>query len=691
MEHPPAIEKLHPKLEAGAAISMMGSLSNTIDSSTAPQIRVLPDRVINQIAAGEVIERPAAVVKELVENSLDAGATRVEVEFRHGGKSYIRIEDNGCGMAPDAALLAMERHATSKLREAEDLHKITSLGFRGEALPSIASVSRFTLKTRPADREHGTEIFINGGKFIHQRECGMPPGTRIEVAHLFNSVPARRKFLKTDNTEAAHIIHLVRLLAVARPETAFTLIEDGRTVFQSPECPTMKDRVAEIWGRQLAGQLVELPEVSGNSGLRLKGLIGQPGVGRTTRKEMIALVNGRAVDSRTLNYALIEGYHTHIPKGRFPLAFLFLEIDPAAIDVNIHPAKREVRFRDEGGVRRFVLNAVQDRLRELATFELKKSVPEEPVDDAARTAKEQLAKASLPKPAITPPAPEPPVKPPAPSSYPRTKPKPVSEDFRAKYVAKESPAKPVAKKPLPDEPANAELSTSASSTPQSPARPPSVKAESAPIETPESEAPLAPTPEPKATRFKWRFLGRFKVDFALFETETALTLVRLRAAHERIWYERIAGYFASQSQARQQLLFPVPLEFEPRTAAVIQDHLDWIDEHGFTLEEFGRNFYRLEAHPDWLPEAQAESFLRDMIDRLLAGEIDPKRTQLAHEALAKIAATRAIRYDDNLPDAAIEHLVEQLLECRQPLSCPRGRPTIVELSANEMRKRFGLG
>ncbi|MGE9296751.1 MAG: DNA mismatch repair endonuclease MutL, partial [Puniceicoccales bacterium] len=343
--------------------------------------------MVNQIAAGEVIERPAAVVKELVENALDAGATRIEVEFRHGGKSYIRIEDNGCGMTPDDALLALERHATSKLQEADDLLKITSLGFRGEALPSIASVSRFTLKTRRQGWDHGTEIFINGGKFIHQRECGMPAGTRIEVAHLFNSVPARRKFLKTDNTEAAHIVHLVRLLAVARPGTAFTLLEDGRTVFRSPECPTMTDRVAEIWGRQLASQLVVLPEVTGDNGLKLRGLIGQPGVGRSTRREMIALVNGRAVDSRTLNYALIEGYHTFIPKGRYPLAFLFLEISPAAVDVNIHPAKREIRFRDEADVRRFVLTHVQDRLRDITQgTQIKKSVPATPPDEAARQA-----------------------------------------------------------------------------------------------------------------------------------------------------------------------------------------------------------------------------------------------------------------------------------------------------------------
>src|SRR6185369_3764566 len=238
------------------------------------KVRILPDRVANQIAAGEVIERPAAVVKELVENALDAGATRVEVEFRHGGRSLIRVEDNGCGMSRDDALLALERHATIKIAEAADLDHLASYGFRGEALPSIASVSRFELQTREASSDSGTEILVNGGKFVHVRDCGRPVGTRIEVTHLFNSVPARRKFLKTDQTEAAHIIHCVRLYALACPRTAFTLIEDGRVIFRSPECATFGDRIAEIFGRQILEALVAIEAVE--PGVKLSGLIGRP-------------------------------------------------------------------------------------------------------------------------------------------------------------------------------------------------------------------------------------------------------------------------------------------------------------------------------------------------------------------------------------------------------------------------------
>ena len=328
-----------------------------------PSIKVLSERVANQIAAGEVIERPAAVVKELVENALDAGATRIAVEFRAGGRALLRVEDNGHGMNREDAQLAFERHATSKIDEAADLDRLTTFGFRGEALPSIASVSRCTLQTRTGAGDAGTEILIDGGKLGHVRDCGRPVGTTVEVAHLFHPVPARRKFLKADRTEAAHIAQCVRLYALAAPAVAFTLVEDGRVIFRSPACTTLADRVAEIFGPSLVDELVPLE--AAEDGLGLHGLIGRPGVGRGTRHEMITFVNSRPVDSRALNYALLESYHQSLPKGRYPVAFVFLECNPAAVDVNVHPAKREVRFRDEPAVRSFVIRSVLQRLREI--------------------------------------------------------------------------------------------------------------------------------------------------------------------------------------------------------------------------------------------------------------------------------------------------------------------------------------
>ncbi|MFM9000131.1 MAG: DNA mismatch repair endonuclease MutL [Opitutia bacterium] len=325
-------------------------------------IRVLEDKVANQIAAGEVVERPAAVVKELLENSLDAGATRVVIDFSRGGKAQIVVEDDGRGMSAEEASLCLLRHATSKIRVAADLDRVVTFGFRGEALPSIASVSRFTLQTRAAGDPSGTEVLVLGGRTVHVRDHGMAVGTRIEVANLFHPVPARLKFLKSEETESAHIIRLVRLYAVAHPAVGFLLREDGREVFRSPGDAPLVDRVREIWGRQVAEEVTVMPPFQ-RDGMKLTGLLGRPGVSRGTRQDLVTVVNGRPVDSRTMAFALTESYHTLIPKGRYPLAFIFLEIDPAWVDVNVHPAKREVRFRDEARVRGFIIGSVLAALR----------------------------------------------------------------------------------------------------------------------------------------------------------------------------------------------------------------------------------------------------------------------------------------------------------------------------------------
>ena len=326
------------------------------------KVRILPDRVANQIAAGEVIERPAAVVKELVENALDAGATRISVEFAHAGRSLIRVEDNGQGMSPEDARTALQRHATSKIGDAADLDKLATFGFRGEALPSIASVSKFTLWTRPSEEDSGTEIAVHSGRLLHERSCGRPVGTRIDVEHLFEPVPARRKFLKSDRTEAGHIVDCVRLYALACPSTSFTLVEDGKQIFRSPECTRLADRVAEIYGPQATEGLLEID--IREEGLGLTGLIGRPGVGRGNRHGMVAFVNTRPVDSRAINGALIESYRESLPEGRYPVAFVFLQCRPVDVDVNVHPAKREVRFRSEAVVRSFVIRAILSTIRD---------------------------------------------------------------------------------------------------------------------------------------------------------------------------------------------------------------------------------------------------------------------------------------------------------------------------------------
>lgn len=336
----------------------------------------LPDSVANQIAAGEVVERPVAVVKELVENALDADASSIEVQFEKGGKALIRVLDDGIGMSRDDAVLALERHATSKIREVDDILKIGSFGFRGEALPSIASVSRFCLKTRTRESAEGTEIHVNGTAAPVVRDCGMSPGTEVTVANLFQTVPARRKFMKTDRTEAAHILQMCRLLAIAHPEVAFSLVEDGHEVFRSPACPDYSQRVREIFGKRRMEEL--LPIDCAVDGIRLKGLVGRPGSGRSTRSEMITYVNDRPVDSRLLNYALIESYHRFIPRGRYPMAFLFVQVPPEEVDVNVHPTKREIRFRNEPRIRTAVMNGLIDFLGAHSNTVLRKAEPVEP-------------------------------------------------------------------------------------------------------------------------------------------------------------------------------------------------------------------------------------------------------------------------------------------------------------------------
>jgi DNA mismatch repair protein MutL len=600
-----------------------------------PQIRVLPDHVANQIAAGEVIERPAAVVKELVENALDARATRVEVEFRHGGRSLMRIEDNGHGMTRDNALLSLERHATSKINVAVDLDKLGSFGFRGEAVPSIASVSKFTLQTRAQADELGTEILVNGGKIVHVRECGRPVGTRIEVEHLFNSVPARRKFLKRDRTEAAHIVAGVRLYALASPGVAFTLIEDGRKIFQSPECPALADRVAEIFGRQLAEQLVPLKADEGN--FHLEGFIGRPGVGRSTRHEMIVFVNGRPVDNRTLNYALIESYHESLPKGRYPPAFVFFTLPPHEVDVNVHPAKREARFRSEAAVRGFVIRAVLERLRELG---------------GGMAASSPAGEESTPAPDFEP-LPKSELRPEAPTGEQTAGPKPAESIAHNLAV-----------------PRLGELR-------QTPTRGPAV----------ESVQPTTSKSELKGSR-SWRFIGMAHGSYGLFETSAGVMWVNRRAAHERVWFERLQSEFKAGEVAGQQLLLPVPLELDPVASALLVDRLEFLTAHGFGLAEFGRNFFRIEAIPVWMEPADAEPFVRDLLGALRDGGFPADNVELARESLARLACAKAVRLPESTGETHWRALLDQLFACRAPHSSPAGRPTYFEMSHGEVARRF---
>lgn len=610
-----------------------------------PQIRILSDRVANQIAAGEVVERPVAVVKELIENSIDAGASKIEVEFRNGGKSYLRVEDDGCGMNADQALLSLERHATSKIRKASDLHEVQTFGFRGEALPSISSVSRFMLRTRAKSSTEGNEIFINGGKMIHVKECGMPYGTRIEVSQLFNSVPGRRKFLKTEVTEAAHIIHMSKLYALAHPSITFSLVEGGRTIFRSPACEGFAERVRETLGKGLAECLA--PIESSQSGLSLEGLIGKPGQSRSTRKEMIFFVNRRPVESKTVSYAVLEAYHTYAPKGRYPPAILFLSLDPSQVDVNVHPAKREIRFRDERKVRQFLMDSILERNRQLAGK----------VDEVTNEPEmERDPSSGMLVPKIDP------------RILKLHQAKPGVSLGDGMGFARE-PELPLGKRPVGQGP---DLNAGG-------------------IENGEGVGEASPSLSVGLRHevdVGWKFLDRPHGDMAIFSTPQGVVALHCRAAYERIRFEQLEDSLVGEGKSRTQtLLLPESLELDGVDAAMLEKGRGGLDKVGFALEEFGRNFYRIEGCPTWIDPSEAVGFVRDFLEVARENGGDMNTEAFAKEALIR-QATKSKGSVEDFSDDEIVRMANRLLICRNPYTCPRGRPTYFEIPKRDFETRF---
>lgn len=611
-------------------------------------IRVLPDQVANQIAAGEVVERPVAVIKELVENSIDAGAKKIEIEFRQGGKAYMRIEDDGKGMDPKDALLSLERHATSKIQSADDLNTLYSFGFRGEALPSIASVSRFHLQTRPADQEVGTEILINGGKLIHNRECGMPPGTRIEVANLFNTVPARRKFLKADATESAHIIQLTRLFAIAHPEISFCLREGARNVFRSPVCLELKERIGEIYNLEIANNLI--PISTEKMGYKLTGLIGKAGTGRATRQEMITLVNHRPVDSKTLNFAIVEAYHSFISKGRYPIAFLFLEINPAEIDINVHPSKKEIRFHNEGLVRNLLIESIIECLQP----------------------KQKISASEIPYSNVSP------------STVPSIQPSLTRKN--GEKPPSKSPQKTTGDYKLKEEKVPKSTLAKGSFRPKAVLAAATQDLKKIPVE----KVPNRPSQIKKPTNpFPWSFIGLHTKHLALFEDSNGLIVLHCKAAQERILFEKIERYLQSEQKASQNLLLPIPLELDALANQALEDILGDLHKSGFSIEEFGRNFYRIEAIPAWMEPEEAKFFLIDLIDLVKEQGQLSKSRKVTDEIFTKLATARSSQSKQKLTPGEAIQIAQALLNCITIHTSPTGKPTYFELSNTSFTEKFG--
>jgi DNA mismatch repair protein MutL len=657
------------------------------------RIRLLPDHVANQIAAGEVVERPASVVKELVENSLDAQAERVTVEIQGGGRSLIRVTDDGVGMSRDDALLCLERHATSKIQRAEDLAAIATMGFRGEALPSIASVSRFTLTTRERENEspEGTRIQINGGKMLEVKAAGSAPGTTIEARQLFFNLPARRKFLRTEETEAAHIQHYLMLAALAFPEVAFTFHKDGRLVWQLPavkkggdmasRLAALRERLRALYGDEqkilpvdfagsisesgdLSDDSVSQPLATAHSSFKVWGFIGAPGVSRSTRQDQHVFVNRRPVENRGLNFALLEGYHTSLMKGRYPVCCLFLEIDPAAVDVNIHPAKREVKFHREREVRRMVAQAVRETL--LRFHDEPSSIGRGDVGIAGQKPREKSEQVASASQSSLPNFPSP-LKPAAvPFPSPAQQPS-LGMGFR------------------PSQPAPAPTTTPR--TPSAPSDSTHVAAASPPQPATHSERSNEPVPLLKVPLRLVGVIGRL---YVLLESDRGLVLLDQHAAHERILFEQMLNRLEQNQQApSQRLLLPETVELSARDANFLREQLQALTRLGVGLNEFGERTFLLDALPPFVKAADARRFVVELLDELKAAGQEVNTLRLGEHTVAKTVCRHAVKANDPLAGRELENLVEDLRHCAMPYTCPHGRPTIIEMNFRELEKKFG--
>ena len=606
------------------------------------RIRLLPDTVASQVAAGEVVERPASVVKELIENSIDAGARRIEIMIRRGGISLIRVIDDGCGMDHDDALLSLERYATSKIRSVGDLQAIGTLGFRGEALPSIASVSRFRLTARETGAIAGTEIIVNGGKIDIVRESGEAPGTQVEVRSLFFNLPARRKFLRSENTESRNIEHQIHLQAIGHPQIAFTLLRDDRLMFQLPATATLRDRIRDLYGVELLDRLIQV-NGSGPRKIQISGFIGRAGLSRQTRAQQLIFVNGRAIESGLITGAVREGYHTALMKGQYPVTFLFLDLDSAAVDVNVHPAKREVRFRDPAGVREAIVACVQQTL------------------ERARTEwQEKFRAPAMPPPSI---------------------PQKTTVDLKLRH---EITSPEASDRELPNlgpatvVPTRRDLAASALATADHPGQ------------ANQSDKALSPVASgADGNRQQFQIIGVLNKLYILMENANGLVLVDQHAAHERILFEELRRKMEEQGVPTQKLLLPQTFDLPPRDADWIERNLPTLEKMGIGIESFGPNTFKIDSLPAFLDVLDPAQFMSKVIDDLRSVSNSSSAMRMGEEMIAKTVCRHAVKANDPLGYLEVEKLIRDLLDCDLPYCCPHGRPTMIQISLAELEKKFG--
>ncbi|MCU1263259.1 MAG: mismatch repair protein MutL [Bryobacterales bacterium] len=627
------------------------------------RIRVLSDNVANQIAAGEVVERPASVVKELLENSLDAGATSFRIDIENGGRRLIRIADNGCGMLRDDALLAFERHATSKLHDAKDLLCIATLGFRGEALPSIASVSRLVLESRSAEETTGNRIEIAGGKILNVGEIAAPPGTAIAVRDLFFNVPARKKFLRTEQTELAHIGSLVTHYSLAHPDKTFELLNGTAELLHVTPVPTLRERVFQVFGSDALDELIEvggrertllLAEEEPRT-FRVSGFVSRPQVQKNNRNSIFVFVNGRLIRDRLMLHALSSAYHNLMPPACYPFALLFLDCPSEEVDVNVHPSKTEVRFRHQS----FVHDAVRDIIREL----LMQSRPAP-----------AFATSPMPQPAAGLPYSE------------------FTQAIENEAIPTESemPAgsAPVfALRPEPGPASRFEFEAVPESQPPSSPTPLRLKAPDTHGDFP-LEVPYDSRPTTLTGLGDLRPLGQIHESFIIAAGREGLWIIDQHVAHERILFEKVLAQRASGRVEVQRLLMPLVLQLTPGQQIEYSRIADELQAQGFETEPFGHGTIAVKAAPAAIGPADLERAIFEILEvaenELRKVSLDDLRRGIA----ASLACRAAIKINTRLDQSKMEWLLRELSATDYPMACPHGRPIAMLYSTREILKAF---
>jgi DNA mismatch repair protein MutL len=654
------------------------------------RIHVLPEHVANKIAAGEVVERPTSVVKELLENSLDAGSSRIRIHVEAGGKKLIQITDDGCGMVRDDALLAFERHATSKIKDAEDLLNISTLGFRGEALPSIASVSRLRLETRAADQDSGTIVEIAGGKIFRVEEAGLPAGTSITIRDLFFNTPARKKFLKAESTELSHIASLVTHYALAHPDKHFELHTAANAMLIAPPVAGYSDRVYQVFGKETLDQLIsvaaELPlahvglpqpppwrrteadeHATRDPGhLRVHGFISKPEIQKLNRNSIYTFVNGRLIRDRLIQHALIDAYRNIIPPTVFPVVLLFLEMPNEEVDVNVHPSKTEVRFRQQTVVHDFLRDSVRAALmkaRPVPQFvtEIRAHATASPsLTPGAKTAEPVSAERVL-------------LGQTAPADFAfQLPPQPVINErlhFAEAIPIEGNAAIPVARFPR---------QTFGGAIPEARAEgcaPPIADQISEVINDAPSLLSLKP-------------LGQLRESFILAVNHDGLWIIDQHVAHERVLFEKVLRQRAQQHVESQRLLMPIVIELTPGQQAVFAEISDELQQNGFEAEPFGTRSIAIKIAPAGVEASDVEKMLHELLDQFAREDQALNLEQIRGRIAASIACHAAIKVNMPLEQNKMEWLIAELAKTQCPMSCPHGRPVVLRYSMKDIQRAF---